>query len=220
MKVALLLSGLARNVSEGYNLYFKHLIEKYNIDVYCHFWEDGEWNQVLNYYTPISYICDKPFSFHEYKINIESPGDNFARPIVPYNVSGNFTSLPMFYGWQRIYSLVKDEYDVIIKSRYDLGWDFLPDLLSLDFTKINISNHHWTNNEILDDNLSIMNGQLAKLLFSDIFNEFIKNIKKEGIIYFPEKNFTNLVVKKDLYKFIFKTDQLPFRLLREFKVWY
>lgn len=220
MKVALLLSGLARNVSEGYRTYFRQLIEEYDVDVYCHFWEDGEWDQVLKHYSPVKYICDKPFPFDNHKMNVESPGDAFARPITPYNVAGNFTALPMFYGWQRVYSLVDGDYDCIIKSRYDLGWDTAPDLLSLDLTKINVSNHHWTNDEILDDNLLITNGDLARKLFLDIFNEFTKTIKEEGVIYFPEKNFTKLVVKRGLYQFVHKSNNLPFKLLREFKIWY
>lgn len=220
MKIALLLSGLARNVSDGYNLYFKQFIQKYDVDVYCHYWKDGEWENVLDYYSPIKYICDIPFSFDEYKINVESPGDLFARPIVPYNVAGNFTSLPMFYGWQRVYSLIDSSYDCIIKSRYDLGWDSIPDLSSLDLTKINISNYHWPGHEILDDNLSIMNQTLANELFSNIFDDFVNTIKEEKVIYFPEQNFTNLVIKKGLYKFVNKSNELPFKLLREFKIWY
>jgi len=220
MKVALLLSGLARNVFEGYELYFKKIIDKYKADVYCHYWKDGDWKDVLNVYNPKKYICDNPFSFSKYKEGIDSPGDVFARPIFPYDVAGNFTALPMFYGWQRVYSLIDIEYDCIIKSRYDLGWESIPELSALDLTKINISNYHWSHNEILDDNLSIMNGELAKLLFSNIFDEFTNIIKKDKIIYFPEKNFTNLVINKNLYKFINKSNELPFKLLREFKVWY
>jgi len=221
MKVAILLSGLARNVFEGYELYFQKLIDKYNADVYCHYWKDGDWEYVLKVYKPKKYICVEPFSFAEYKLDVESPNDPLARPIYPYDVAGNFTSLPMFYGWQQVYSLLENnEYDCIIKSRYDLGWNTIPDLSMLDLTKINVSNYHWPNNQILDDNLSIMSGKNAKSLLSDVFDEFITIIKNEKVIYFPEKNFTNIVIKKDLYKFINKSNELPFKLLREFKVWY
>ena len=40
MKVALLLTGLARKVEEGYNHYWKHIIENYDTDVYLQFWEE------------------------------------------------------------------------------------------------------------------------------------------------------------------------------------
>ena len=38
MKVALLLSGLPRMVSEGYEQTWKHIIENYDTDVYLHAW--------------------------------------------------------------------------------------------------------------------------------------------------------------------------------------
>lgn len=220
MKVALLLSGLARNVSDGYNLYYKHIIEKYNVDVYCHYWKDGEYDKVLEFYKPVKYVCDNPFPFTEYKYDVESPGDPFARPIFPYDVAGNFTSLPMFYGWQRVYNLLDREYDCIIKSRYDLAGEFIPNLSNMDLTKINTSAYHWPNSEILDDNLLIMDNKLADCLFKNIFDELVIMIKDDKKINFSEKNFTNLVIKKNLYIFVHKSQELPFRLLREFKVWY
>ena len=42
MKVALLLTGLARKVEEGYIHYWKHIIENYDVDVYLQFWEDED----------------------------------------------------------------------------------------------------------------------------------------------------------------------------------
>ena len=52
MKVALLLTGLARKVEEGYNHYWKHIIENYDTDVYLQFWEDEDYEKVLKIYNP------------------------------------------------------------------------------------------------------------------------------------------------------------------------
>jgi hypothetical protein len=220
MKVALLLSGLARKVEEGYNQFWKPLIENNDIDVYLHFWEDAEYKEVLNFYQPKKYICEKPVDFSKYKIGIESPNDSLARPVENYNVAGNFYSLPMFWGWQQVYNLVEGEYDYIIRSRYDIGWDYPIDLNLINPDYINISNHHWPNSEILDDNLVITNSHLTSLLFKNVFDEFITQINFEKKIYFAEKNFTNLIIKKGLYPKVKKINEIPFRLLREYIVWY
>jgi len=220
MKVALLLSGLARNVKDGYEQYFKNIITNYNTDVYLHFWEDGEYESVLNVYDPKKYISVKPFSFKEYKNGVDSPDDPLARPIQPYDVAGNYTSLPMFYGWQTVHSLLEEEYDCIIKSRYDIGWESPIDLTKFDLSKINVSNMHWQNSDIVDDNIFITNGSLANKLLHDVFDLFTRQIKKDGIINFAEKNFTNILVEKQLYSYTYKSNELPFKLLREFKVWY
>jgi hypothetical protein len=220
MKVALLLSGLARKVEEGYNQFWKPLIENNDVDVYLHFWEDEEYKEVLNYYSPKKYICEKSFDFQPYQDNIISENDKFARPNKLYNVAGNFYSLPMFWGWQQVYNLVEGEYDYIIRSRYDIGWDHPIDLNLINPDYINVSNHHWSNSEILDDNLVITNSHLASLLFKNVFDEFTNYINSEGKIYFAEKNYTNLIVKKGLYSKVKKINEIPFKLLREFTVWY
>lgn len=220
MKVALLLSGLARNVKDGYDQYFKNIIDNYNTDVYLHFWEDGEYESVLNVYDPKKYISVEPFSFKEYRLGVESPNDPLARPIHPYDVAGNYTSLPMFYGWQAVHSLLEGEYDCIIKSRYDIGWQTPVKLEQFDLSNINVSNMHWENSEIIDDNLFITNGTLANQLLHDVFDFFTSQIKRDGIIHFAEKNFTNILIEKQLYKYVYKSNFLEFNLLREFKVWY
>ena len=51
MKVPLLLTGL-RKVEEGYNHYWKHIVENYDTDVYLQFWEDEDYEKVLKIYNP------------------------------------------------------------------------------------------------------------------------------------------------------------------------
>ena len=94
------------------------------------------------------------------------------------------------------------------------------DINKLDMNKINISNQHWPNSEITDDNLCILNQKNADILFDDIFTEYIEHSKKIGYIEFAEKNFMNILKRKNLYHLVNKSNDLPFELLRDNKLWY
>ena len=129
----------------------------------------------------------------------------------------------MFYSWEETYNalrVTRHKYDCVIRSRYDLGADVDIDLNKLDLNKINISNHHWGGSPITDDNLCILNQDNAEKLFSDIFTEYIEHSKKIGYIEFAEKNFMNILKRKNLYDLVHKSDDLPFQLLRDNKLWY
>jgi hypothetical protein len=220
MKVALLLTGLPRKIQEGYDKCWKHIIDDYETDVYLHFWEDEEYEKVLEIYNPKKYVKQLPFKFTNYKKGIESPNDDMSRPLEQYDVAGNFRGFPMFYSWQVGYNLIDGNYECIIRSRYDLGSPIPFKLENLDLTKLNISNAHWPNSPITDDNLCITSQPIAEKLFSNIFDEFIYHSKETGKIEFQEKNFMEILNRKDLYKYVYKTNELPFQLLRENKLWY
>jgi hypothetical protein len=220
MKVALLLTGLPRKVEEGYHYYWKNIVENYDTDVYLHFWEDEEYEKVLQVYNPKKYIKELPFKFTEYKSGVVSPNDDMSRPLEQYDVAGNFRALPMFHSWQVGYNLIEGEYDCIIRSRYDLGAMQPIKLENLDLNKINTSGMHWPGKPIFDDNLCITNQLIANKIFKNVFNEFVVHIKSTGVINFAEKNFTEILERKGLFDDTIKTNELPFQLLRENKLWY
>jgi hypothetical protein len=226
MKVALLLTGLPRKVEEGYIHYWKHIVENYDTDVYLQYWEDEEYEKVLQVYKPKKYIQEKPFKFTKYREGINSffadgiRPDDMSRPLPQYDVAGNFRGFPMFYSWQIGYNLIEGQYDCIIRSRYDLGTSNPIKLENLDLSKINTSASHWPGAPIFDDNLCISNKQNADKIFTNIFDEFITHIKNSGVIHFAEKNFTEILERRGLIGDTIKTTELPFQLLRENKLWY
>ena len=224
MKVALMLTGLARKVEEGYKHYWKYIIDNHDVDLYLHCWEDEEYKKVKEVYPKYKYLyTQKPFKFTKYREGIESPNDDKSRPLEEYDVWGNFRTFPMFYSWEETFNALRvsrHKYDCVIRSRYDLGTDVNIDLNKLDMSKINISNHHWGGSPITDDNLCILNQENAHILFDDIFTEYIEHSKKIGYIEFAEKNFMNILKRKNLYHLVHKSDDLPFQLLRDNKLWY
>lgn len=224
MKVALMLTGLARKVEEGYEHYWKHIIDNHDVDFYLHCWKDEEWEKVEEIYPDAKYMYQQnPFKFTKFREGIESPNDDKSRPLEEYDVWGNFRTFPMFYSWEQTYNalrVTRHKYDCIIRSRYDLGARIDIDLNKLDMNKINISNQHWPNSEITDDNLCILNQKNADTLFGDVFTEYIEHSKKIGYIEFAEKNFMNMLKRKNLYHLVNKSNDLPFDLLRDNKLWY
>ena len=76
-----MLTGLARKVEEGYQHYWKHIIDNHDVDFYLHCWEDEEYEKVKEVYPNPKYIyIQKPFKFTKYKEGIESPNDDKSRP--------------------------------------------------------------------------------------------------------------------------------------------
>ena len=218
-----MLSGLPRKVEEGYNSTWKHVIDTYHPDIFLHAWRDEDWETVSKIY-PLSniYYCQDPIKFTEFKEGIESPNDDKSRPLEAYDVWGNFRQFPMFYSWQKCFEFIDiEKYDCVIRSRYDIGSHKPIVLENLDLSKVNISNYHWPNSmECMDDNLCITNGENANILLSDVFDQFIEFSKSQGYIEHAEKSWRNIIHRKGLGGKIEKTNELPFNLLRDNKLWY
>jgi len=231
MKVALMLTGLARKVQEGYDKYWKYIIDNNDVDLYLHAWyskpdsitnhEDSD--NVLKVYSNPKYIhIEQPFKFTKYREGIDNPNNDNSRPLEDFDVYGNFRSFPMYYGWESTYQEIKKSnisYDCIIRSRYDL--EGLPlDLEKLDLTKINVAGNHWQGTSINDDNFCLTNQEISDKLFSNIFTDIVKYHKSTGTISGAEQNFTNFLIRNNLHHLSNKSPLIQFNLLRDNKLWY
>lgn len=221
MKVALLLTGLPRKVEDGYNSTWKHIIENYDTDVYLHAWKDEEWELVTQIYpTAKSFQVQEPFKFTKYKEGIRLPHTDKSRPLPQYDVMSCFRQLPMFYSWQMGYKPLYDtmvEYDVVIRSRYDLG---IPSPIQLSNFDMNMVNHSAVNGGFFDDNLCITNKHNSDILFHNVFDNIIKNSRETGILNSAESSWTNVLQTCNLITKAIKHDSLKFSLLRENKLWW
>lgn len=229
MKVALVLSGLARNVKEGFETYWEHIIKWYDTDVYLHAWKDDEWDEVGKVYkNPKVLTIHSPRKFTEDIKGIKQTGDLSLPKQVEFDTEGSYRQLPMFYSWQEVWKTLKlwhvkdnkitsgfkENYDCIIRSRYDLG-NYILDLDKIDLDKINVSGHHWKGTDVIDDNILITNQDNADLIFSDIYDSVLKLGKEKGSLDIPEKTFTQILKNKGLYSKVYKNPQIKFDLLRK-----
>ena len=231
MKVALMLTGLARKVEDGYNQYWKHIIENHDVDLYLHAWEskpdditnNEDSDDVLKVYNNPSYcLIENPFKFTKYREGIKTPGDDKSRPLVDFDVYGNFRSFPMYYSWQSTYKQIQNsgiDYDCIIRSRYDIGGDNL-NVSEFDLNKIYTSNHHWRNSHIHDDNFYISNQSNSNKVFPTIFDNIVEFNRKRGIMDSAEENLTKYLERIGSVDIADKSDKIKFNLLRDDKVWW
>jgi len=231
MKIALMLTGLPRKVKEGYESYWKDIIDNNDCDLYLHTWETKSdeltthqnSNIVNEVYPNSKYLyIEKPFKFTKYREGIGNPQNDKSRPLPEYDVYGNFRSFPMFYSWQSTYQHIINsgiKYDCVIRSRYDMGSGFIK-LDLLDLNKINTCNFHHRNSDTHDDNILITNIDNATKVFSNIFTDIVEYHKGIGYIETAEKNFTNFLKRNNLIEICEKTDNIDFKLLRDGKVWF
>ena len=115
MKVAVCFSGQARYLcGPQIRMLKKNLLDKYDCDVFCHFWGQEQ---------DLQFLKPKVFCFQKQEIFRD---DEFQGIFSMYNSI-----------W-RSYKLIPDPfaYDFIIRTRTDIWIDRLPDLYALDKTRI------------------------------------------------------------------------------------
>jgi len=231
MKVALMLTGLARKVQEGYNDFWKYIIDNNDVDLYLHAWEskpdevtnNEDSNIVHQVYPNATYVnIEKPFKFTKYREGIKTPRDDKSRPLVDFDVFSNFRSFPMYYSWQSTYENIKSsnvDYDCIIRSRYDIGGDNL-NVSEFDLNKIYTSNHHWKNSHVHDDNFYISNQSNSDKVFTNIFENIVEFNRDKGVMDSAEENFTKYLERIELINISEKSDKINFQLLRDDICWW
>ncbi len=124
MKIALCLHGLFNSTTDytsngfdGFNYIKEKILTKGDVDVYIHSWETDKEKEILNLYNPKSYIFEKQKNF----LNIinERGLDSLTQTPRPIK-----NVISHFYSISKVFDLVfnnKVNYDIIIKSRFDLG---------------------------------------------------------------------------------------------------
>lgn len=124
MKIALCLHGLFDSATDfsskgidGFNHINKRILNDNNVDIFIHSWELEKVNLITNLYKPKEFLFEKQIDFSSF---IKERNLNFLRnnPRSPQSVLSHFFSI------QKAFELCYSSginYDIIIKSRFDLG---------------------------------------------------------------------------------------------------
>ena len=119
MKIAMTISGQARFAKLGHKFFKKNLKNFKDIDVYIHTWKDHDYKEAIKLYKPKDYIVEK-----QKKEELINDPDGIIQDIDYTQAdggSGNWVHYSMFYSIQQSYKLVPPEYDIIIRSRFDIA---------------------------------------------------------------------------------------------------
>lgn len=122
MKIALCLSGQPRGLVKAHEYVKANLLDRYDVDVFCHTWDDGSAIQSL--YNPVAIEVSKS-SDHKLKrdYNVKSPRHPAINTVSFYYSLYKANALSVESG---------NSYDVVIRSRYDYAIAAQIDFSSID----------------------------------------------------------------------------------------
>lgn len=129
MKLAILISGQPRNFEISYKKLQEAFLQKYDCDIYLHTWktvnfestdfgggnfkyelQEQAYDKLLKLYKPKRYLVEPPITFD---------ASGYRCPIwrQPLN-----NTLSMYYSIYKTYQLVEQEYDYVVRSRFDIDY--------------------------------------------------------------------------------------------------
>jgi len=172
MKIALCLSGQPRCVKQGYEYHKKNLLDRYDVDVFCHVWEAPGVEEV-ELYQAIATMIEKPLT------NDLSKYTRVPPPQPNWKVKD-----PARAAWNLTYSLMKanelcqsweEKYDWVIRSRYDFALNVvIPFFDDLDNTKLYIPNCRMTPQRDFGNDQFAFSSQENMNKYADCFNQIDK----------------------------------------------
>ncbi len=201
-KIALLLPGLTRSAKICYESLYKHILYKYDVDIYMHVWDisnvsldntqtesEISIDELVELYKPKKIVVENYFDISTDLIN-KTKSYNLSLCGVPDRV------ISSLYKIQSCFNLIEDpdEYDLIIRSRIDIFLNEDLNIEIIDKESINIpncQNRHTTNNG--EYYLSIPHDSYGILDVFSIGN--YENMKKYCNVY---SNLDDLCINKGI----------------------
>lgn len=211
MKVALMLSGLTRSASLCFGSIDRHILSKYDVDVYIHTWDvsnvsldektidkELDMNELESLFKPKRMVVENYFDIRNKLV------EKYSR--YPKIEGTPERSMSMFYKLEQCFNLIDDRYDFIIRSRMDIMMDSDIRYNELDFSSINIPNNQSRQTQIIDgyaysiphdshgiiDSFSIGKYDQMKK-YCNVYSNLDTMCIEMGLLYHPE-----FILKKNL----------------------
>ena len=90
-----------------------------DIDVFIHTWEDHDYKEAIDLYSPKDYITQEQIK--EALVNDPEGAVQNIDYTQADAGSGNWVHYSMFYSMQKSYELIPPGYDIIIRTRFDVA---------------------------------------------------------------------------------------------------
>ena len=213
MNIALLFYGQPRFIGhpEIYQSYKQNIIDKYNVDIYCHCWlpnnagkyetsqwshisnckaEDGAVQTIMNQYDPVKIIFEKPKYFEcSQKIHNFFSHNKFSPHNYHYSETDFNNICSQLYSIEQVSNLVEKSYDFYILARYDSIIKNCLDYTSIKNNKLYCPNTH---NNMPDMIMSFGPKYLSwsKNLYTDILDVY-PNVANPTPESFKKSTFLN-----------------------------
>ncbi len=172
MKTAVLLSGHTREALSCWNALRQNIIEPTNADVYMHSYNSENTEDVIETIKPKRFILEDDNSVvldKEYNTQMPQYLSYITNPII---------SVYMFRKIKLCYDLLEEDYDVVIKSRFDCKYTEEFPISELNTDEYNIPNGGDFENGIFD--MVCMSSQENMKYYCSIYDEIEKYLD-EGV---------------------------------------
>lgn len=190
MRIAICISGQARNFRLSYDSLKTYFLDKYNCDIYLHTWKsanfestdfgfgnnkysltDNDYNALIQLYKPKNYIIEKPILFD---------ASGYECPIwrQPLN-----NTLSMFYSIYKSIQLIEEEYDYIVRTRFDIDYS----KLNLELPQEGITLPEWNTDIRVKDrgyyDIFSIGKQHDMNVYSEVFSNIISYITNDEQLF-------------------------------------
>lgn len=190
MKIAICISGQARNFKQSYDSLKTYFLDKHDCDIYFHTWEtpnfestnfgfgnnqysltDNDYNDLIQLYKPKDYIIEKPIVF-------DASGIKCPIWRQPLN-----NSLSMFYSIYKSTQLIEGEYDYVIRTRFDIDYS----KFNLELPQEGIILPEWNTDIRVKDrgyyDVFAIGKQQDMIIYSEVFSNVISYVTDDTDLF-------------------------------------
>lgn len=186
MRIAICISGQPRNFKQSYTSLKEYFLNKYDCDVYFHTWKinnfestnfgfgnnqysltNNDYNDLIQLYNPKKYILEQPITFD---------ASGYKCPIwrQPLN-----NTLSMFYSIYKSIQLVEEEYDYVVRTRFDIDYS----KFNLEFPEEGIILPEWNTDFRVKSrgyyDVFALGKQEDMIVYSQVFSNIISYITND-----------------------------------------
>jgi hypothetical protein len=176
MKIALCFAGLPRHFEKGYEYYKRNLLDRYDVDVFFHTWDDTEHEKVAELYRPKDYSTSKKLDANTINTTYTRCADAINFPA--YATVSSFFSIYHSCLLKTNYEIRNGfKYDWVIKTRFDYALNIPLPLEQLDSERVYVPNcrytpaHDFCNDQFAFSSSINMNKYMSTYLLMDHFYE-------------------------------------------------
>ena len=191
MKIAICISGQARNFKQSYDSLKTYFLDKHDCDIYFHTWKtpnfestnfgfgnthysltDNDYNDLIQLYKPKDYIIEKPIVF-------DASGIKCPIWRQPLN-----NSLSMFYSIYKSTQLIEGEYDYVVRTRFDIDYS----KFNLELPQEGIILPEWNTDIRVKDrgyyDVFAIGKQQDMIIYSEVFSNVISYVTDDTDLFY------------------------------------